>query len=142
MTLESRVTTVPHYPSLARALQQDMAQTAIVLRNVVYDLMATQPHSVTTDETKLALTLLDFPHFIPIENTEDELRDEYEIARRALFETSIFDVAGFGRSRMIVRDIEAELDRRAKEFKRRAIEDQDKTAPIELPDVEDYEGGE
>lgn len=98
------IATVPDFVALSKALQDDMLEAAQHIRNALYD----NPHMETL---AIALIALDFPHFIPIENTLDALYEELERLRDELFACELFNDEFYR--------IDKQLDSVQEEIKRR-----------------------
>lgn len=106
------IPTVPHYPSLAKALQNDMLATAIATREALY--MLDKVDGLTGGIAyylEKALISLDFPHFIPMANTNDALYQEYVNLKELVYHTPI-DGYEFNKLAMQFMDVEAELEHR------------------------------
>jgi|GEM_PF-4101938 len=72
------------YVKLSRALQKDMLAAAEFIRHALYD----NPDS---EHLKQALIALDYPHFIPIENTAKALQGEFERLNSVFWDIALED---------------------------------------------------
>lgn len=93
-----------HYKKLSEQFQRDMLESAQEVRNVLYNI----PQAIGLQKV---LMVLDFPHFIPIENTDDDMYSEFTRLRELAWEMPIDTLERelyMGQRH----DVEAELDRR------------------------------
>ncbi len=118
-SLESRVTTVPtvpHYPTLAKALQSDMQEATHHIASAYKWLRHWQKwgYSIPPEAVKdceLALIALDRPDLVVPEDIDDLLLSEYLRLKTLTFKDLIVGYR-FNRSVQQFVDVEAELMRR------------------------------
>lgn len=71
------VRVIPDYLKLSKQLQNDMLQTAYIIRDALYSIEFRDSDDLNQFERLCnALEVLDFPHWVPIDNSVSELKQE------------------------------------------------------------------
>lgn len=114
------VRVIPDYLKLSEQYQKDMLQAAHFIRAAVYSIEFNNPEDLELFEYLCeALIALDFPQFVPIDNSVTDLRKEFARLQAEFidYEKSLSNYLNFGdRKRRALRDqyldVYEELQRR------------------------------
>lgn len=96
---------VPDFVALSKALQNDMLVAAQHIRNALYD-------NPDMETLKIALIALDYPHFIPIENTLEALIDERNALDDLWWQSLMLDYEASIALLDKIEDLDHEIERR------------------------------